>query len=64
MTAYIGIDALRRLRDKELLGLRKLFFWALTCPVTKPADIPAIRATLSAIEAELARRSRRPAPAP
>jgi len=64
MTTYLEIDALRRLRDHELLGLRKLFFWALTCPVTNPADIPAIRATLRAIEDELARRTYRPAPAP
>lgn len=64
MTALIGNEALKRLRDTELYGLQKLLFWALTCPATNPADLPAIRATLAAIEAELAHRNHRPAPAP
>lgn len=63
MRGWIGQDALRRLRDQELYGLRSLLFRALTCPQIDPADLPSIRATLAAIEAELARRSRAPSPA-
>lgn len=62
MTVFLGIEALKRLRRQELYGLKKLLFRALTCPTTNPADLPAIRATLAAIEAELADRRHHPAP--
>jgi hypothetical protein len=64
MTGWIGRDELRRLKDHELYGLRKLLYRALTCPNTEAADLPAIRATLAAIEAELGWRCQAPAPAP
>ncbi|WP_420412213.1 hypothetical protein [Roseibium sp.] len=57
MRNLIGTNALQRLRDYELIGLQKLLFRALNCPETRGSELPAIRATLAVIEAELARRS-------
>ncbi|OKL42915.1 hypothetical protein A3843_16285 [Pseudovibrio exalbescens] len=64
MNGWIRRDELRRLSDQALYGLQKLLFRALTCPQIDPADLPAIRATLAAIEAELNWRSQIPSPAP
>jgi len=61
MTGWIGRDELGRLSDQALYGLQKLLFRALTCPQIDPADLPAIRAILAAIEAELDRRNLLPA---
>jgi|GEM_PF-5246046 len=57
MNGWIGRDELRRLSDHALYGLQKLLFRALTCPQIDPADLPAIRAALAAIGAELAWRN-------
>lgn len=64
MNGWIGRDELKRLRDHELFGLQKLLYRALTYPNTEAVDLPAIRATLAAIEAELGWRCHAPSPAP
>ncbi len=64
MIGWIEPNTLVRLRDNELYGLQKLYFRALSCPDTDPADLPAIRATLCAIENELGRRRQFSIPAP
>ena len=62
MNGWIGRDELGRLSDQALYGLQKLLFRALSCPQANPADLSAIRATLTAIEAELECRSYHSAP--
>ena len=62
MIGWIETKALYRLRNNELYGLQKLYFRTLTCPDTDPADLPAIHATLTAIENELSRRNLQPFP--
>ena len=64
MIGWIEPKALYRLRDDELVGLKKLFYRALTSPTTDPADLSAIRTLLSAIENELARRAYQKFPSP
>lgn len=64
MIGWIEPNTLLRMRDNELYGLQKLYFRALSCPDTNPAELPVLRATLNAIESELGKRRQFSIPSP